>query len=58
MTTITNTTATKAVNIRPDGTGHIVAMYVQIYNGQEQVLQSKYFKTTAGAQRWAKKVLN
>ena len=37
MTTIKNTTGTKAVNISTDATGTVRAMYVQIYNGHEQV---------------------
>ena len=58
MTTIKNNTGTKAVNISTDATGTINAMYVQIYNGQEQVLQSKSYRTMNAAIKWANKILN
>lgn len=54
MTTLKN----KAVNITTDATGNVRAMYVQIYNGEEQVLQAKTFANTKKAERWAKKILN
>ena len=57
MTTIKNNTGTKAVNISTDATGTVNAMYVQIYNGQEQVLQSKSYKTENAAIKWANKIL-
>ena len=56
MTTISNTTGSKAVNINENG-GHIIAQYVQNYQVEQQVLQSKSFSTKAAAERWAKKVL-
>jgi len=55
---LTNTTGSKAVNISKDATGTIRAMYVQIYNGQEQVLQSKSFATEKAATKWANSILN
>ena len=58
MKTLTNTTKTKAVNILTDSTGMVRAMYVQIYNGQEQVLDSKDYKSFKMAEKWAKKKLN
>ena len=58
MTTIKNNTGTKAVNISTDATGTVNAMYVQIYNGQEQVLQSKSYRTMNAAIKWANKILN
>ena len=58
MTTRANTTGTKRVNISTDATGTVRAMFVQVYNGQEQVLESKDFATTKGAERWAEKKLN
>ena len=58
MTTIKNNTGTKAVNISTDATGTINAMYVQTYKGQEQVLQSKSYKTEKAAIKWATKMLN
>ena len=57
MTTIKNNTGTKAVNISTDATGTINAMYVQIYKGQEQVLQSKSYRTMNAAIKWANKIL-
>ena len=58
MTTIKNNTGTKAVNISTDATGTVNAMYVQIYKGQEQVLQSKSYRTMNAAIKWANKILN
>ena len=58
MTTIKNNTGTKAVNISTDAAGTVNAMYVQIYKGQEQVLQSKSYRTMNAAIKWANKILN
>ena len=58
MTTITNTTGSKAVNISNTAPMTFIAMYVQIYNGEQQVLQAKTFTTIKGAQKWANKILN
>jgi hypothetical protein len=57
MTTIKNTTGTKAVNITTDATGKVRAMYVQIYNNEQQVLQAKDFSTINNAKKWANKLL-
>ena len=57
MTTIKNTTGSKAVNITTDATGTVHAMYVQIWKGMEQVLQSKSFASVKNAERWADKIL-
>lgn len=60
MTTISNTTGSKAVNIseRNDlGYTSVFAQYVQNYQGEQQVLQSKSFSTKAAAERWAKKII-
>ena len=57
MTTLQNTTGSKAVNITTDATGNVRAMYVQNYKGQQQVLQSKTFATLKNAEKWAKKTL-
>jgi len=43
---------------KTDSTGMVRAMYVQIYNGQEQVLDSKSYKSLKMAEKWAKKKLN
>jgi len=58
MTILKNTTGTKAVKITKDTTGTIRAMYIQIYNGAEQVLESKSYSTIKKAQKWATKILN
>jgi len=58
MTIISNTTGTKAVNITTDGTGTVRAMYVQIYSGEQQVLQSKSFASVKNAEKWANRILN
>ena len=58
MTTIKNTTGTKAVNISTDATGTVRVMYVQIYNGHEQVLESKSYSTEKRALKWAESKLN
>lgn len=54
MNTITNTTGSKKVNITTDGTGMVRAMFVQVYHNEEQVLESKSFKTIKKAEQWAK----
>lgn len=57
MTTITNQKGSKAVNITTDATGIVRAMYVQNYNGEQQVLQSKSFSSIKNAEKWATKIL-
>lgn len=56
MTRINNTTGSKAVIIRKNWSGFI-AMYVQVYQGEEQVLDSKSYGTEKACIRWANKVL-
>jgi hypothetical protein len=58
MTTISNNNGTKAVKISTDATGSVRAMYIQVYNGDQQVLQSKTFSTVKNAEKWAAKILN
>lgn len=58
MTTIFNQSQSKAVNITTDATSNVRAMYVQIYNGEQQVLQSKTFASIRNAEKWANKILN
>ena len=58
MTTISNTTGSKKVNLITDATGMTRAMYVQVYEGQEQVLDSKSYKSFKMAEKWANKQLN
>jgi len=55
--TIPNASGTKAVNISKCGTSRVRAAYVQIYNGEEQVLMFRAFATFKLAERWAAKVL-
>lgn len=57
MPTITNTTGTKAVHIRIDGAGTVRALHVQIYRGEEQVLQTKIFGSIKRAEQWARVIL-
>ena len=57
MTTIKNLKGTKAVNISTDATGTVNAMYVYIYNQQEQVIESKQYKRKSTAVKWANKML-
>jgi hypothetical protein len=58
MTTLTNTTKTKAVKISNSAPQVFNAVYVQIYNNEEDVVQLKTFKTMQGATKWAKTILN
>lgn len=57
MTTLTNTTGSKAVNITKNGANSVVAFYVQVYQGEQQVLQTKFFANTKNAEKWGKKML-
>jgi hypothetical protein len=57
MTTIKNETGSKAVNISTDATGNVRAMYVQIYQGEQQFLQAKTFASIKNAEKWANKIL-
>lgn len=54
MTQIKNATGTKAINITKDASGVIRAMLVQIYNGEQQVLLTKSYKSMNAAKKWAK----
>ena len=58
MTTFSNATGTKKVNLIIDATGITRAMYVQVYNGQEQVLENKSYKSFKMAKKWANKKIN
>ncbi len=57
MIIIKNTTGTKAVKISDksavSGYSNFYAHYVQIYNGEEQVLEMKVCSTFKAAERWA-----
>ena len=57
MKTLNNATGSKSVNITTDATGATRAMYVQNYNGSQQVLESKSFTNENKANSWAVKKL-
>tara|TARA_R110000822_G_scaffold23308_6_gene72261 strand:- start:1624 stop:1797 length:174 start_codon:yes stop_codon:yes gene_type:complete len=57
MTTLTNTSGSKKVNISSNDS-IFRAMYVQIYNGSEQVLESKSCNSFKMAEKWAIKKLS
>jgi hypothetical protein len=57
MTTYNNTSGSKSVNISVDALGMVRVFYIQNYNGEQQVLQAKTFKTFRSAERYAKKIL-
>ena len=56
MKSITNNSGTKAVNFRVRD-GYITCMYVEIYKGEEQVLDDKEYKSEKMALKWAAKKL-
>ena len=58
MKAITNSTGTKKVKFHTSDIGTITAFYVQVYNNEEQVLDSRDYNTENGALRWAKKQLS
>ena len=58
MTTLKNTTGSKLVNITNPSPMTFIAMYAQVYNGEQDVLQSKTFTTLKGATKWANNILN
>jgi len=57
MTALSNATGSKKVNLTTDATGMTRAMYVQVYKGQEQVLNSKSCTSFNVAEKWAKNQL-
>ena len=58
MKTITNLTGSKSVNITNPSPQTFYAIHVQIYNGEQDVIQAKSFKTLKGATKWANQILN
>jgi len=58
MKTLSNSSGSKAVNIRKDATGRIRCLYVQFFQGMEQVLLAKDFSSIKDAEKWAAKILN
>ena len=57
MTTLKNQSGSKAVNIKSN-LGSFIAMYVQIYNCEQQVLETKYFATEKRAIKWSESKIN
>jgi hypothetical protein len=57
MKLLLNTTGSKGVKI-VETNYQVMAFYLDIYNGEEQVLQTKEFKTVKNAEKWASKILN
>lgn len=58
MTTLFNKTKTKKVKITKDSTGNFRAIYVQVYNNEEQVLEFKNYTSEKLAINWGVKKLN
>jgi len=61
MTTLFNTSGSKKVNILIDNNYDkpiFRSLYVQVYNGEEQVLDSKEYYSLKMATKWANKKLN
>jgi len=58
MTTIANTTGSKTVKITTDSNNVVRAMYIQIYKGEENLIQAKDFANVKNAKKWANKILN
>lgn len=58
MTTVKNSTGTKAVKIMTDGTGTVRASFVQIYNNEESLIEMKSFASIKNAEKWSSKKLN
>ena len=56
MRTFTNFTGSKVVNITNYG-GTFTCMYCDVYQGQQQVLDSKSFASEKAAVKWGKKQL-
>jgi hypothetical protein len=58
MTILTNSTGKKEVMIRQNGEKSVIALYSQVYQGESQVLESKFFSNFKNAEKWAAKILN
>ena len=56
MTTLKNQTGSKAVNICKNF-GGFIALYVQIYQGEQQVLETKFFAFEKRAIKWGQSKL-
>jgi uncharacterized protein YpmB len=58
MTIKYNETKTKAVKLVTEFTGIVRAIHVQIYNGEESVIEFKSYNSMKSAEKYAQKVLN
>jgi uncharacterized protein YegP (UPF0339 family) len=58
MTTLSNQSGSKKVNIIKDAAGMFRAFYVQVYNNEEQVLDNKSYSSEKAAINWGNKKLN
>ena len=58
MKILTNSTGKKEVMIRQNGEKSVIALYSQVYQGESQVLESKFFSSIKNAEKWAAKILN
>ncbi len=56
--TIFNQTKSKAVRIRTENSGQVMAAFVQIYNGEESLVLMKSFASIKTATKWAAKIIN
>jgi hypothetical protein len=56
MKTLSNTTGSKIVNIT-NRDGYFTCMYCDVYQGEQQVLDSKEYKSEKAAIKWANKKL-
>jgi hypothetical protein len=56
--TIFNQTKSKAVYIRTENSGQVRAWFVQIYNGEQSLIQMKSFVSIQNATKWAAKIIN
>ena len=56
MQTLSNSTGSKIVNIT-NREGSFTCMYCDVYQGEQQVLDSKVYKSEKAAIKWANKQL-
>jgi hypothetical protein len=56
MQTLSNTTGSKVVNIT-EREGSFTCMYCDVYQGEQQVLDSKSYASQKAAVKWANKQL-
>ena len=58
MTTLSNTTGSKKVNISYNDFNGYRCSFVQVYNNEESIIEAKSFTTEKKALTWANKKLN